>query len=154
MIGCLFTVIILIVMFFSGVLNYVVYIIGLASVFYLPFLFIKRILFRRRAIKVEAVIVDYVIKNGSRPTPYYPILEYTVPEYGLVRTVGTTPKFGLDYKKTGEKMWVYYNPENHQETSYTVLLVNIIFFSTYFLLIPVMMYNTSTLFGVKLLWFN
>ena len=108
--------------------------------------FIKYILFRRKAIKVEAVIIDYITEQGLENTSYYPIFEYNVPKYGKMNTVGTI--FASFEPKRGTKKVIYYNPESPQEISYSFMFNNIIYCIIFVITSLVMACIISELFWI------
>lgn len=125
MIGCLFAMVIILGIFFLGGAKLAGIIIILALLFGLPYSYIKSLIFRLRAVKMEAVVVDCEIikKSSAEPsrkysTNYYPILEYIVPEYGLVRTGGYPNGVNVHSKpNVGDKVTIYYNPKSPKDIS-------------------------------------
>jgi hypothetical protein len=69
---------------------------------------IKNLLVRRKASQAEAIIVDSQISKEFKEMSY-PIFEYSISKYRKIRTVSTQCYSNI---KIGEKVVVYYHPEN------------------------------------------
>lgn len=156
--GCLLSLIILLVLFFLGGIKVVGIIIALALLCWLPVQYIKTLLFRFSAMKTEAVVVDcetVEYQKGSiysRSVTHYPILEYTVPQYGLVRSGGAPDGVTIFLKPNiGKKMMIYYNPKNPKEISLPNIPLEIIYVSIYCFFVFMVLRSTFEFLEVNIL---
>lgn len=153
--GCFLVILILLILHFTGVSKIAVIILGFAFCFIgMPLLFWERTEFRRKAKKVEAVLVDYETRISiDNNYTYYPIFEYTVSEHGIVRSDIESSRAELYTEPDkGKKMMIYYNPENPQEIHLPHVPRDIIFSIGY--IFAILYLTWYTYFGVKFLWFD